>query len=74
MDNSVMTIDTEVVAWRLRRAGFDERQVRAAVWALVHAHEDLAARRRLEAKFARLEWMLLAAIALNVAVLAKLFL
>jgi hypothetical protein len=68
-----MTIDTQDATWRLRLAGFDERQVQAAVQALVEAHESLAMRRRLKAKFDRLEWMLWIAIALNVAILVKLF-
>lgn len=73
MDSNIVTIDTEAAAWRLRRVGFDETQVRAAVQALVEAHESFAARRRLEAKFDRLEWLLWAAIALNVATLVKQF-
>jgi hypothetical protein len=68
---STITFDTLDAARKLRDAGFDEKQAETVVRVLSEAQSSLVTREHFDAKFALVQWMLAALLALAIANFAK---
>ena len=66
-----ITFDTLEATRKLRDAGFDEKQAETVVRVLSDAQSSLVTREYFDAKFALLQWMLTAVLALVIAIFVK---
>lgn len=68
---TTVTFDTLDATRKLRDAGFDEKQAETVVRVLSDALSNLVTREHFDAKFALVQWMLAALLALAIANFAK---
>lgn len=66
-----ITFDTLEATRKLRDAGFDEKQAETVVRVLSEAQSSLVTREHFDSKFALLQWMLTAVLALIIAIFVK---
>ena len=66
-----ITFETLDATRKLRDAGFDEKQAETVVRVLSEAQSNLVTREHFDAKFALMQWMLAALLALAIANFAK---
>lgn len=68
---ATITFDTLDATRKLRDAGFDEKQAETVVRVLADAQSNMVTREHFDAKFALLQWMLTAVLALVIAIFVK---
>ena len=66
-----VTFDTLDATRKLRDAGFDEKQAETVVRVLADAQSNMVTREHFDTKFALLQWMLTAVLALVIAIFVK---